>query len=567
MDLISQLAQKGLLEKNKVDALLKEAEKTGKREEEILLEKKLVSEELLFSLKSSLLNIPFKTVYTEDIPLEVLEIIPEEASNNYKMIPIFKQGNIIGIGMVYPEDLRAKGALDFFARQKQLKYEIFLIALSDFYEVLKKYKSLKKEVGKALGEIKEEKVKEKKETSTEIKEDAPISKTVDVILRHAVEGKASDIHVEPGEDKLRVRFRLDGILRSSIFLPMKLHSALISRIKIMCSLKIDESRVPQDGRLSMKIDDKKIDYRISTFPTTLGEKVVIRILDSSEGSTSLEEAGITERNLKVLEKAITKPYGMILVTGPTGSGKTSTLYSILEKLNIEGVNIVTLEDPVEYFLQGISQSQVNSDIGYTFSSGLRSILRQDPDIIMVGEIRDKETASLSVNAALTGHIMLSTLHTNNVFGVIPRLVDMGIETFLISASLNIAIAQRLARKLCTNCRKKVEKNSVIEKSVLKELEELPLAIKKNIDFSKTYICQPIGCKKCGGQGYSGRVGIFEILEMTDELANIIIKDYSEEKIEQEAIRQGMITMRQDALLKTLRGITSYEEVLRITKEN
>ncbi|MDD5606326.1 MAG: ATPase, T2SS/T4P/T4SS family [Candidatus Pacebacteria bacterium] len=568
MNLISQLAQKGLLEEEKVKSLLEEVKKTGRKEEEILLEKKMVSEELLFSLKSSILNIPFKTVYTDDIALEVLEIIPEEAASNYKMIPIFKKEQTIGIGMVYPEDLKAKGALDFFARQKKLKYEVFLIPLSDFHEVLKKYKSLKKEVSQALGGIEEDK-KERflEEEKPEFKEEAPISKTVDVILRHAVEGKASDIHIEPGEERLRVRFRLDGILRSSIFLPMKLQPALVSRIKIICGLKIDETRVPQDGRLSVNIDDKKIDFRISTFPTTLGEKVVIRILDSSGGAVSLEDAGVIERNLKVLEQAIKKPYGMILVTGPTGSGKTTTLYSILEKLNIEGVNIVTLEDPVEYFLQGISQSQVKPDIGYTFASGLRSILRQDPDIVMVGEIRDKETASLAVNAALTGHIMLSTLHTNNVFGVIPRLVDMGIEPFLISASLNVAIAQRLARKLCSSCKKKVEKNSEVEKTVLKELEDLPPTIKKKVDFSKMYICQSVGCKKCGGQGYKGRIGVFEILEMTDQLSEIIVRDYSEAKIEQEAVRQGMITMRQDALLKVLKGVTSYEEVLRITKEN
>ncbi len=565
MDIISQLSQKGLLDKEQVEPLLKEVEKTGKKQEEILLEKKIVSEELLFNLKSSLLNIPLKTVYTQDIPLDILEIIPEEAAGNYKMIPIFKQENIIGIGMVYPEDLSAKGALDFFTRQKNLKYEIFLISLSEFYEVLKKYKSLKKEISKALGF--EEKEEEQEQKIEEIKEEAPISKTVDVILKHAVDGKASDIHIEPGEKKLRIRFRVDGVLYSSIFLPMKLQSALVSRIKILCGLKIDETRVPQDGRLSTEIDGKKIDYRISTFPTSLGEKVVIRILDSSEKAMGLEGAGIIDRNLKVFERAIKKPYGMILVTGPTGSGKTTTLYGVLEKLNIEGVNIVTLEDPIEYFIEGISQSQVKPDINYNFASGLRSILRQDPDIIMVGEIRDKETASLAVNAALTGHIMLSTLHTNDVFGIIPRLVDMGIEPFLISASLNVGVAQRLTRALCSHCKKKVEKGSEIEKAVLKEVEEIPLAVKKEIDFSKKYICQPVGCKKCGGKGYMGRIGVFEVLEMTHELAEIIIKDYSEANIVKEANRQGMITMRQDALLKVLKGITSYEEVLRLTKEN
>ncbi len=569
MNLISQLAQKGLLEKEKVKSLLEEAEKKGKREEEILLEKKLVSEDLLFNFKSSLLNIPFKPIYIEDIALEVLEIIPEEVANNYNMIALSQEGNKIEVGMVYPEDLKAREALDFFARQKKIQYEIFLVSLSDFREVLKKYGNLKKEVSRALGGIdgKEALSPKKEKEKGEIKEEAPISKTVDVIFKHAVAGSASDIHIEPGEEKLRVRFRVDGILYPSIFLPMRLHPALVSRIKIMCGLKIDETRIPQDGRLTTNFEGRKIDYRISTFPTTLGEKVVIRILDSSEKVMTLEELGVNDYNFEILNRAIKKPYGMILITGPTGSGKSTTLYTILKEMNIKGTNIITLEDPVEYFIEGISQSQVRPEINYTFASGLRSMLRQDPDVIMVGEIRDKETASLAVNAALTGHVMLSTLHTNDVFGVVPRLVDMEVEPFLIPASLNVAVAQRLARKLCYSCRQKVAKNSETEKMVLEELEDLPSTTKDKIDFSKTYICQATGCKKCGGKGYSGRIGVFEIIEMTNQLADAIIKDYSEEKVRDEAARQGTITMRQDGLLKVLRGITSYEEIIRLTKEN
>ncbi len=567
MNLISQLAQKGLLDQEKVKILLEEVKKTGKKEEEILLEKKLVSQDLLFSLKSTLLDIPLKTVYTDDIRLDILEIIPEEAAQTYNMIPISKNGNDIEIGMVYPEDLKAKGALDFFARRKNLNYNIVLISLNDFNDILKKYRGLKREISQVLSGVEEEFQQEKKEEEVvEFKEQAPISKTVDVILRHAVDGKASDIHIEPGEEKVRVRFRVDGILYSSIVLPMRLHPALVSRIKIICGLKIDESRIPQDGRLSTNIGGKKIDYRISTFPTVLGEKVVIRILDSGGRAVGLEGAGLMGRNLRIIQEGIKKPYGMILVTGPTGSGKTTTLYAILEQLNKEGVNIITLEDPVEYFVEGISQSQIKSEIGYTFASGLRSILRQDPDIIMVGEIRDQETASLAVNAALTGHIMLSTLHTNDVFGIIPRLIDMDVEPFLLSASLNIGIAQRLAGKLCSRCKRKTDKNSKIEKAVLEELKKIPDEVKKTIDFSKHYICEPVGCKHCGGNGYSGRIGVFEAIEMTEKLSNIVAKDYSEEKIKQEIINQGVISMRQDGLLKVFKGITSYEEVVRVTKE-
>jgi type IV pilus assembly protein PilB len=352
---------------------------------------------------------------------------------------------------------------------------------------------------------------------------------------------------------------------------MRVHLAIIARIKILSSLKIDETRLPQDGRFSIKLDDKDIDFRVSTFPTTLGEKVALRVLDSSEGLKSFADLGLDGRNLKVIQAAVKKPYGLILSTGPTGSGKTTTLYTILHTLNQEGVNIITLEDPVEYFIAGVNQSQTKPEIGYDFATGLRHILRQDPNVIMVGEIRDKETASLATNAALTGHIVLSTLHTNDAIGVIPRMIDLGVEPFLIPPTLSIAIAQRLVRKMCPFCKEKIKPAKEVRDSIFKELNNLPLIIKKDLPFKITssqdiFIFEAKGCKRCNFKGYSGRIALFEVLVMTKQLAEIVLEEPSEAKIFEEAKSQGMTTMKQDGILKVLSGVTSMAEVLRVAEE-
>lgn len=575
MSLLQQLVKKGILEKAKATALEYEIKNFGLKEEEVILEKKIVSEDFLFGLKSEAFKIPLKSVSPEDISLKILETIPEESARYYRMIPLDKKDNRLEIGMVYPEDLKAREALEFLARQSKFTYRVFLITFTNFEELLKKYRTLKREVTRALEELESELQEKKVETWTKktiedverIVEEAPISKVVAVILRHAVDGNASDIHIEPGRIKVRVRFRLDGVLHSSLFLPLKILPAVVARIKILSYLKIDETRAPQDGRFSAKIEGRDVDFRISTFPTVLGEKVAIRILDPSQRKANFESLGITGRNFKVIEKAIQKPYGMILATGPTGSGKTTTLYAILGLLNKEEENVMTLEDPVEYFIEGVNQSQINPEIGYTFATGLRHMLRQDPDILMVGEIRDEETASLAIHASLTGHIVLSTLHTSNTLGVIPRLIDMGIKPFLIPPTLSIALAQRLIRMLCPYCKKRVKPAPEIKKVILKEIETFPPVIKKNIRFSKSsYIYEPQGCKKCNNTGYMGRVGVFEILEVTEQLSKIILKEPSETQIQEEAQRQGMVTMKQDGILKVLEGITSFEEVMRVAEE-
>jgi len=568
MTLLEELVKLGKINKEQANSFKKEAKTSNKREEEIILEKKIVPEIFLFDLISKRLNIPLKKVSPEDVSLRTMEMIPEDSVRFYKMIPLNQEDNFLEIGMVYPEDLKAREALNFLSRQSKFSFEVYLITQTDLNILLRKYKSLKKEVREALEEIEVEKPKKtvKKEEIKRMAEKAPISKIVSVMIRHAVEGGASDIHIEPFKDKLRIRYRTLGNLFSSLSLPKKVHPAVVARIKILSDLRIDETRIPQDGRFSIKIEERRIDFRVSTLPTSSGEKVVIRILDPKKSFRSFEKLGLEGRNYESLEKAIKRPYGLILATGPTGSGKTTTLYAILKVLNTEAVNITTLEDPIEYHMEGINQSQVKPDIGYTFANGLRHIMRQDPDIIMVGEIRDEETANLAIHSALTGHLVLSTLHTNNAIGVIPRLVDMGIQPFLISPTLTIAIAQRLVRVLCPDCKKKVEASPEIKEMISKDVKEMPDSIRKKVNIpSPLYLYKSQGCKKCNSTGFIDQIALYEVLEMTPELGQLILKTLAEPDIEKEAKNQERISMRQDGILKVLDGITTIEEILRVTK--
>jgi len=569
MALIDELLKKGLLKKKQVKEIQQEIKSPDKTVEEVLLDKKILPEEELFKLKSEQLGIALEKNLPEKIPVEILEFIPRDSAEHYRMIPLAKKDKNLVVAMVYPENLKAQEALNFLSRQRNFTYRIVLITLSSFNRYLKQYDTLGREVKQALEELETQLEPGKAAASSldivQKKGEAPISKTVAVILRHAVEGGASDVHIEPGTEKTRIRFRLDGILHSSLLLPSEVHPSIVARIKIVSKLKIDETRIPQDGRFSIMMDKHNIDFRVSTFPTTLGEKVVMRVLNPAAQLDNFESLGLRSHNIRAVKDAITKPFGMILVTGPTGSGKTTTLYMILDKLNQEGVNIVTLEDPVEYFIEGVSQSQVRPDIGYTFATGLRHVLRQDPDIIMVGEIRDNETAELATHAALTGHIVLSTLHTNDAIGAIPRLTDLDVKSFLLPSTVNIIIAQRLARCLCQDCKKKIKPSPDVKNVILKDLEGLPEKIKQEYSITNDFsIWEAVGCSKCGGNGYTGRIGVFEVLIMTKQLAEIILSSYSKESIEKEAKRQGMVNMRQDGVLKVLKGEISFEEMVRVT---
>ena len=475
------------------------------------------------------------------------------------------------VGVVNPEDVGALEALKFIAEDKGYALEKHLLSYKDFDAIARQYRTLTGEVGKALESLAEDiEVKEGSVASIEeITAEAPVTKIVAVVIKHAVETRASDIHIEPFEDRVRTRFRIDGILSTALSLPKNLHSAIVTRIKILSDLKIDETRLAQDGRFATKINERKVDFRVSTFPTKNGEKVVMRILDPLTNKINLPDLGVDGKSMEILQRAMDKPFGSILITGPTGSGKSTTLAGMLKLLNTEDVNIVTLEDPIEYFVDGVNQSQVHEEIGYTFASGLRHILRQDPDIIMVGEIRDKETAALATQAALTGHIVLSTLHTNDSIGVVPRLVDMGVEKYLIPPTLNVAAAQRLLRRLCPTCKLENKANVAEEKIINDALAEMPEQYQKEL-FSKSgyTVYKPNlkdPCKECGGKAFKGRIGIFEMLEMTDQFEKIILGNLSESAMREEGKRQGMITMFQDGILKVLRGIVSLEELLEIAQ--
>jgi type IV pilus assembly protein PilB len=535
---------------------------------------KVSSEIKLAQDRAKQLGVPLADLSGKLIAPQVLREVTEEAATFYQFVPLEKKGNVLEIGMLNPDDLKSQEAVRFIAENRKFTPKIYLITVTDFKNVLKQYRTLKEEVETALTELEKELATrevptEEGETKAEsmlerVMAEAPITKIVAVILRHANEGRASDIHIEPTEDRLKIRFRVDGILYTSLLLPKAIQPAVVSRIKILSSLKIDETRIPQDGRFHSVIAGKKIDFRVSTFPTSFGEKVVLRLLDPSSGLMGFEQLGLFGRNKKMVEEAIEKPFGMILLTGPTGSGKTTTLYSILKALNEESVNIVSLEDPVEYYIEGVSQSQIRPEIDYTLASGLRSILRQDPDIIMVGEIRDTETADLATHAALTGHIVLSTLHTNNAIGVVPRLIDMGVQSFLIPSSLALAMSQRLVRRLCNECKKPVDAPPRIKQLLEKKIRDFSDQLKKDIadlDLKNIKIWRAPGCKFCSQKGTKDRIAIYEVLMMTPQLEKITIEGPTEAKIKEEAKRQGMVTMEQDGIIKVLQGLVSFEELM------
>ena len=569
--LLQELYANGILSDQKKKELEQEIEKKKQTEEEIILEKKIVPEDSLFELKSRIIGVPLKKVKAEDVPSAVLELIPGEAVGNYKMSAISNKDNMVEIGMVYPEDIAGQNALRFLANQQNFTYKVFLITLTTLNNLLKQQKNIGVETSKALEELTKERGGvfgdlEKKVNSGEIMaEEAPIIKMVLVILSHALESNASDIHIEPGREKLTIRFRLNGILHPSLFLPLRVHPSIVARIKILSGLKIDENRVPQDGRFSTKINTKEIDFRVATFPTLYGEKVELRVLDPSTGLRSFDELGLRGRSLDVVKEAVKKPYGMILFTGPTGSGKTTTQYAILRILNQDTVNIVTVEDPIEYSISGINQSQVKPEIGYTFAAGLREILRQDPNVIMVGEIRDEETADLAVNAALTGHIVLSTLHTNSSVGVVPRLIDMGIRPFLIPSVLRIVISQRLIRTLCAKCKVKITPTIKISAFIENGIKNFPQYARDSLKPERI-IYEAKGCEDCSFTGYKGRSALYEVLSVTEEIAQLILKGAGEAVLLKLAQKQGMLTMEQEGLLKVLHGETSLEEVTRVTGE-
>lgn len=533
------------------------------------------SDALGLEARAAVLNLPFLGKAPK-INKEVVGIISEDVARKYKMAVFEKAENVAKIAMVDPQDFEALNVLRFIAENAKVEFEIYLTESGVLENIVDQYGGAEKAVAEAMMSLQEsdydelfEMQREDETKKDEVIQDAPVTKLLSVIIKHAIEGKASDIHIEPVDKECRVRFRVDGILHSSLSVPKEVGRAVISRIKILSNLKIDEKRKPQDGRFRVVENGHPVDFRVSTLPVVDGEKVVLRLLDKENKVVDLETMGLYGRGREVALKHIRDPYGIILITGPTGSGKSTTLYSFLQILNKEERNIITLEDPVEYSIEGINQSQIRPEIGYTFASGLRSILRQDPNVIMVGEIRDGETAELSIHAALTGHLVFSTLHTNSSIGAIPRMVDMGIEPFLLSSSLQVVAAQRLVRKICSGCKEEVEvPNSVLE-FVKKELAEInPEEIKAyGVDVAAGLkFFQGKGCEACNKSGYKGRVAIFEALEIDNEIKEIITeKRDNEQDIERHAKKQGMVTIKQDGILKALKGLTTLSEVERVTE--
>ncbi len=579
------LLDKKLISKDKLKEAEETAKKTGKKLEDILLTNKIIPERKLIELKAYILGIPFIDLEKIDIEPEVLRIIPEPIARKYSIVAFKKGKDELKVAMLDPANLQT---IDFIKKKTNLKIKPCLTFSKSIKAVLGRYqKSLEAEFGEIIKKeakktgfskisiIKREKAKPEEEGKLLKKaaEELPIIRIVDTLIKHAVLQQASDIHIEPAEKEVIVRYRIDGILHDTMILPKQVHSGIVARIKVLSNLKLDEHRLPQDGRFKIQIEKQKVSFRVSILSTFFGEKVVMRLLVEEVHKFTLETLGFWGEGLERIHRAIKKPYGMILATGPTGCGKTTTLYTILEILNKPGVNICTIEDPIEYQIPRINQTQVKPKIGFTFATGLRSLVRQDPDIIMVGEIRDNETAGLAVNAALTGHLVLSTLHTNSAAGAMPRLLDMKIEPFLIASTVNVILAQRLARRLYPESKQKYRLTKAEIKEMAKDInmEDLLQVLKKEkiipqnatwetIDFYKS---KP--AKDCP-DGYKGRVGIREILEISESIKELIVKRATTDKIEAQAREEGMLTMLEDGFVKAMQGETSLEEILRVTRE-
>lgn len=539
-----------------------EAARTGKNIEDVLIETKLISEEQYYEARAKLTNIPFVSIATLPFSPESLSFIPKNVAERFHVVPFAydKEKLTLSCAMADPLDFEA---INFIQQKTGLTVNPFQAIPSEVEEAV----TTQYNIG-LIGEVKEalaeneavSKVKTfDQESIAQVIKEAPIAKIVSTILEYAMKSRASDVHIEPQEDRIRVRYRIDGILYERLSLPKGVQDAVISRIKILSDLKIDEHRMPQDGRFNFKFGSEEVDLRVSVLPTTYGEKIVMRLLKKSGGVPTLSELGLTGTAQKALETAILRPHGIIIVCGPTGSGKTTTLYAVLSKLNTAKVNIATLEDPVEYQIPGVNQVQINPDVGLSFASGLRAFLRQDPNIILVGEIRDKETTDLAIQAALTGHLVFSTLHTSNAAGTLPRLIDMGAETFLLASTMTAVVGQRIARKSCPNCKTPYKPTP----EIVEEIKHVLGALTPPGDIT---LYKGAGCENCGQSGYLGRIGIYEVMTVSNTISRLILERSDANTIEEEAKKEGMITIKQDGYLKALEGLTTLEEVLRVAQD-
>ena len=568
MTFIDFLVEKGILDRKSGEDVRKDVTESDSSLDKKLEERKIDPQEII-QAKSDFYGVPIKDLSNTNVSSEILKYIPEESATHYKMVPLAFNDGFLEVGMVDPSNLQARDALNFIASKNDISFKILVISEKDFEKTIELYKGIGSEVKKALGELdtafKEEDVLETKksddsegEEGTRIIEDAPVTKIVATILRYAVEGLASDVHIEPLRSQVRVRFRVDGVMNTSLVLPINVHNAVVARIKILSRMKLDEKRKPQDGRFSARIEGRKIDFRVSTFPSYYGEKIVMRILDQKRGVKTIKDLGLSDKNMELLRDAIKRPYGLILISGPTGSGKSTTLYSVLNEIDSSKKNVLSLEDPVEYGIEGINQSQVFPEIGYTFANGLRTTLRQDPDVIMVGEIRDGETAKLAIQASLTGHLVLSTIHTNTSAGIIPRLIDMGVDPYLIPPTLVLGVAQRLVRKICEGGGEPMKIEGSIKEMFDKQFSDLPEEHRKQIPQGEEVL--KIKATEDCPSGTKGRVAVFEMYKMDRDIEKVILQNPVESAVYDVARLKGMLTMKEDAIIKAIKKIIPWEEV-------
>ncbi len=583
------LIEHGRLPKDKLDELLTEQQQGGQSLQSMVIERGVVTEKELVQLYAAFANIPFIELDPKEVPKETMEVLPERIARQYNAVVFKIEDDKKFLAMEDPDDVQG---IDFIQKEIGSNYELYVVTRENMLQVLENYRDgVAQELSEVIAVQEEDSTAKQEVRQEDIAEDSPVAQTVNLLLEYAIRSNASDIHIEPREDYLQVRYRIDGVLKEANKLPRTVMAALVSRIKILSNLKIDERRVPQDGRFKVTVAGKKYALRVSTLPISEGEKVVMRILDETNKALTLEQLGYWGYSLSAINAALTQPHGMILVTGPTGSGKSTSLFSALTILNQPDVNISTVEDPVEYKIPGANQTQVNPVAGMTFVAGLRALLRQDPNIIMVGEIRDGETANLGVQAALTGHLVFSTLHTNNAATCLPRLLDMGIEPFLIASTVRVVIGQRLVRRLCPECKvayapSKEELESIRHMFGLKSDDELKrmhaleqqaasekigedIGAELSSDettIKRLYKPSPEGCDNCNKAGYKGRMGIYEVLMNSNEIQKLIVGNATSNIIQALAIQEGMITMQTDGFIKALRGQTAVEEILRVTRE-
>ncbi len=585
----SLLEHNNLVTKEQLAELKAESLRSRRLLQDIVIQNRVVDEKTLTQAFADYAQLPFIEIDPHQIPPEVLAKIPERIARQYNAV-LFKidEDGTQHLAMDDPDDVQA---VNFIEKQIGENIKLYIATRSNILACLENYRGdVNKELNQVISVQQGDGTGESQAiTEADLSEDSPIAQTVNLLLEYAIRSNASDVHIEPREDYVQIRYRIDGVLKEVNRLPRDVLNALVSRIKILSNLKIDERRVPQDGRFKIKVAGKQYALRVSTLPIADGEKIVMRILDESNQAITLQDLGYWGHSLDIINQALTEPNGMVLITGPTGSGKSTSLFSILTILNTPDVNISTIEDPVEYKIPGVNQTQTNPKAGMTFASGLRALLRQDPNIIMVGEIRDTETANLGVQAALTGHLVFSTLHTNNAATSLPRLLDMNIEPFLIASTVKAVVGQRLVRRLCRNCRQsytpdKAEKNAVLPLfnlhtgqtfTYIHQLEveakeqhiggDAPLSTTET-DIVSLWRASPEGCEECNHTGYKGRVGIYEVLDNSIPVQKMIISNATSNQIQDQAISEGMITMQTDGMIKSLRGDTTIEEVLRVTKE-